>query len=330
MSEEEKKFRVNRKKFGFTYSCPRHGDCQNMSAQDKKDGKHIEGCACTNPIKDNQALVDFLMDKGGSCDYIVAHELHKSGKSHYHAYVKYAEEFQTTNPRMFDMCGCHPRIENPGKGWIPYITKDFDFVSNYYGISPWITATKMDTPEEAVEFLWETMPQEMCKYAHNISQNIHKRMRTSELPKALQWEGPYPSSFYPPVWDRYTHTLLLVGEPGINKTEFAKYLLGDHHYIKGSLQGLKNILFDKPLLLDEINMLDEDPEQSKEISDVINGGTIKMRYGDVIIPPGVPRIIINNFKPLRDPHKAVYGRRVLVHRIPPISGSQDISPFKIP
>jgi len=62
-----KKFRINRKKVGLTWSCP----------TDKDD----------NPIESKEKLLEFLELKGGHCQYVVAKELHESGKKHYHAYV---------------------------------------------------------------------------------------------------------------------------------------------------------------------------------------------------------------------------------------------------
>ena len=53
-------FRFHAKKVGLTYSCP----------VDKED----------NPIPDNTTLRDFLTDKVGHAKYIVAQELHESGK----------------------------------------------------------------------------------------------------------------------------------------------------------------------------------------------------------------------------------------------------------
>jgi len=145
---------------------------------------------------------------------------------------------------------------------------------------PFREAMACDDPDEAIQLLWERVPAEMCKNGHHIENNIRNRKRPIHEQK--RYAGPYPPEFYPPDdWNPDTHALLIVGPP---------------------------------LLFDEISMLDAHPEQSKEITDIENGGTIKMRYKPVIIPPGIKRVFLHNIEhPFRNPDGAVYGRRVVTH-----------------
>ena len=64
-------FRVNRKAFGLTYSCP-------VNASD-------------NPIQTHDELRNLLDEKGAN-QYIIGKENHQSGKVHWHVYVKYDQE----------------------------------------------------------------------------------------------------------------------------------------------------------------------------------------------------------------------------------------------
>eukprot|EP00966_Prymnesium_polylepis_P156448 3614696-Prymnesium_polylepis.1 len=63
-------------------------------------------------------------------------------------------------------------------------------------------------------------------------------------------------------------------------------------------------------------MLNADPGQSLEITDVESGGTIELRYKNVLIPPGIKRVFVHNLEhPFKNPKLAVYGRRVHTHVI---------------
>ena len=165
--------------------------------------------------------------------------------------------------------------------------------------------------------------------AHNIEENLRKKFKKVEDQK--RFYGPFPHYFYPGEiiddnfvhadFDPTTHSLLLVGPPVIGKTQFARYMLGDCDYVKSKLEGLRTCRFDKPILFDEICMLGTDkkpidPEDSKEITDVENGGSISARYRDIAIPCGIQRIFCSNMQhPFRNPNEAVYGRRVHTHVI---------------
>ena len=295
-------FRINRKKIGLTYSCP-------IDTED-------------NPISDTEELRDFILTLG-PCDYIIAEELHDSGKRHYHCHITFTDKISTYNERLFDCKGVHPEINNPGKGWLSYVTKGKEWISNWYTVGAWAHCLSMDSAQDAIEYLWHNKPEDMVRFGHTIEPNIRKRMKTRYEPQ--RYYGPY-HNWIPADWDPKTHALLITGPPGVNKTQFARYIVAhlwpnlDENgpdYVKGTLASLKGCSFDRPIIFDEINMLGEDPEQSKEITDVENGGTIKMRYGDQVIPPGVPRIFLHNMEyPFRDPAGAVYCRRVQCYRIP--------------
>jgi len=190
-----KKFRINRKKVGLTYSCPK----------DKDD----------NPIESKEILLDFLEKQGGHCQYVVAKELHESGKKHFHAYVYYDNKLDTRDAKFFDFQTVHPNIINPGAGWISYCKKDKEYITNIE-VNPFTAALALDTVENAMDFLWKKRPQCMALSGDRIEKNIAKKMRTLP-PKPDNFFGPWK---WPMIED--INSVMLIGPSDIGKTQFAK------------------------------------------------------------------------------------------------------------
>jgi len=190
-----KKFRINRKKVGLTYSCPTDAE--------------------ENPIESKEALLDFLEKQGGHCQYVVSKELHESGKKHYHAYVHYDNKLDTQDPRFFDFSDVHPNIINPGAGWISYCKKEKEFITNIE-VNPFTAALACDTVDDAMDFLWQKRPQCMALNGDRIEKNMAKRMRI--LP-------PKPGNYFGPWrWPMLENiqSVVLIGPSNIGKTQYAK------------------------------------------------------------------------------------------------------------
>ena len=201
---EKGQFRLNRKKVGCTWSAP----------EDKEE----------NPINNNQEILDYVTKKFGHCDYIIGEEEHKNGKKHFHSFFKFDDELDTTDPHCFDVAGVHPNIINPGQGWPKYCAKTGNYITNFYKKNSFLEASRMGSLTEAMDHLWAVEPKQMCLNAHNIEQNLAKKLCTKQEPTV--YYGPYPERYYPTEeeWDPKTHSLLLWGPPGVQKTQFSQYL----------------------------------------------------------------------------------------------------------
>lgn len=267
-------FRVNRKKFGMTWSCPTDTD--------------------DNPIANAQQVVDFLEEVGGKCLYSVAEEHHKDGKRHYHAWCKFDKEFNSANSGCFDLEGVHPKIENPGKGWLHYVQKEEEGKTLIENLPKGVfkEAAEKRTWAEAEELLWREEPKFMLQYACNAEKNFKRRRLATE--KGAVYYGPWP----PIEWDP-SRTLVLRGPAGCGKTQWAKYLARhmseDYCYVKGPVDKLKKIYHGQEVIIfDDISPFEKwTVNDWCSLFDTENGGSVNLRTAPADLAPGV-RILIDN------------------------------------
>lgn len=288
-----KRFRFQAKTVGLTFSCPVNAE--------------------QNPLDALWSAKTFLeqVRKWKAIEkYIICQEAHESGKFHYHLYLKFAEKLETESSTFFNLSDVHPNIINkPGSGWITYCTKDGNYITNFYEPCPWVQARDAGTVAEAVATLWKKRPREMMLHGKNIIENL----TNAKKPKVMAriFNGPFMDI----QWTNYSHTLILEGEPGVGKTQWARWW-GAHHggyfYCKGSLECLRHYNNEAVVIYDDIDIEKYDKLKWDDIFDVENGGTIAgMRYKDITVPPG-PKIWLQNpgMPRIPDPYKRIYGRRV--------------------
>lgn len=292
------KFRINRAKVGCTWSCP------------------ID--SSENPINTCEAILEHVIARYGECEYTIGMEAHRNGKNHFHGWFKFPAKLDEKNERCFDVCGVHPNIVDPGKGWEAYCAKHGDFISNHWEEDPYTQAASASTVKEAMDLLWKKRPADCAKYGEQMERNLRRRLNPA--PEPTIYYGPFPMHYFDFNWSPHTHSLLLWGPPGICKTQFARYIMshkfGDYEYVKRSHESLKKLSMSKPFIFDEVYMIDEDPFCSREVTDIENGGSVKCRNQNCDIPPGLPRIFCSNYEfPFRDPAESVYGRRVQTFEI---------------
>lgn len=307
-------FRVDRKKFGLTYSCP--------AALDR------------NPIASCEALRDKLVEKHGVAVYAICEEMHKDAdgeehetKNHFHVYIAFEVKVNSTNARVFDVDGVHPNILNrtPGNGWLAYVLgKDgkvqvrniTNMQDDPYAEAFLIAASK--SVDEAMRMLTRKRPRDVAINGRSVRANLTAH---GSLQRDRRWTGrhrPRIKSPWPATWNGKTKWI--EGPSGVGKTSWAKYWMhletnGDYLYVKGHPDGVKKLKpHHKGIIFDDMTIPQTWTEPDyNSLLDVENGGMINLRYGAVNIPADVKRLILSNPGNMYIPDAPALNRRYDKH-----------------
>ena len=125
-------------------------------------------CGALDPFH----VVEHLGKLGAEC--IVGRESHGDGGVHLHAFFMFESKFRSSDPRVFDVDGCHPNVSrgysNPADGY-DYATKDGDVVAggldrpgehNVQKHSVWATIVSAETEDEFWALVRELDPRALC------------------------------------------------------------------------------------------------------------------------------------------------------------------------
>lgn len=278
----EPKFRCQRNKNFLTYQCPT--DCTE------------------NPIKSKEELLHFLHGKVDIDRFSIGCEINSNkgeneGAFHYHAYIE--GKVDSYDCRFFDFKGVHPNwIKGSYARHVKYSQKFGDFITEgcEAKVDHFREALKLESSKDAINYLFEHEPKSMLLYGHNIRRNLERKLDSDKF-AGKRYYGPY--CFQPPkAWDSDIQTLVIVGDKGAGKTQWAKHYCdyqGGFLFCKGSLDALKHYNGQPWIIFDDIRV--EDYPQMKcwsEVFDVCDGGGVKMRHKDAQIPPGVKKIWLCN------------------------------------
>lgn len=306
-------FRFAAEKVGLTYSCPR---VKNADGEEDPEGEELP-----NPVDavwNSKEMLAFFLAKHNIEKYIFGRERHKTRPNffHYHIFIKFQERFESADCRFWDLQGVHPNIRSKPRVFFEnYCAKDGDYITNYWEPCPWAHARDLATFGDAVSYLWKKRPRDMMLHGKQIEDNIAHQKKQKFTGKI--YYGPYLDI----QWDHENKALVLQGDPGMMKTQWAKYWAlhhyGSYFYCKNSLDCLKHYNGETVIIFDDIH-LQERQTHIDACFDVEAGGSIPARNKDIVIPPG-PKIWLRNPKDpeIPDPKGNIFplDRRAVVVRI---------------
>ena len=293
-------FRMQTKKVGMIWSCP-----VQMAA---------------NPIGSKQVILDFLKASHGEFMYCIAQELHASGKLHFHAHCVFDTKLDIVDVRHFDICGVHANLLVPGLGWLQYVRKHGDLLTNIpEKKSICAEAIAMQDPGKGLAHIALLDASLYLRYSAAFERGLRSALQATR-PLGSAFMGPYQPTLAALPWNSATHSLLVWGASDVGKTQFIRYFAahkwGSYSYVRAGVDSLRGIDFNCPFVFDEADFRDLPDSVSREITDISDGGCIRARYNDILIPPGVERIFISNYeRPFANPANSVYGRRVISYHM---------------
>lgn len=277
------KFRVQYKNIGLTYSR-----CD----------------ATKEELLNHLTTLDIALD-----EYYIVQETHADGGLHLHAWISLSKKPNIRSARFFDYGKYHPNVKKAKRNWVyNYLKKqDKNPVTNI--ASTYIELAIEGKTQEAIDTFRQQHPRDYIVNMERVNANIEALSRRPPPQNIKPFTGDGP----PVDWNASTHTLLVIGAPGIGKTEWAKsYVtsLGETFLRVTHIDDLKRYRGHNFIIYDDCDFKHLPIPTQIHIAEVANDRSIHVRYGCARLPPGVKQIVLANEYPFSE-HGAI-SRRVLL------------------
>ncbi len=274
--------------------------------------------------------------------WFIAEETHADGGKHFHAYLKYDRNVNTHNAFYFDHLGYHPNWTGVRQklggvsGWIRYLLKEDEHPLTSYtsdDIKAFLEgksgkrnrdtafheALDLDTADLAYVHLLTVEPAHTITNSERIMKGLEDAYNRKITSRAFVYPGPIR---IPDGWNPATHSLLIFGDAGLGKTQWAKsyasiYGRADCLFVRH----VQDLALLKPthgtIIFDDLDFSKFSDGQCKNITDVGEQCSVRILYKCARIPPGTVRIFTANHEHIfEDIHNAIYGRRLISVEFP--------------
>lgn len=260
-----------------------------------------------------QELFEFIRGIKPTTYCVVSEERHADGNKHFHAFIQFERKLDSTNSRLFDYNGWHPKIE-PTRSVvkaIAYVKKDGNFLEE--GEQP--TGGKHSLHSKCSEMdraEWE----EYCienkiafAYCESIWNRTHPRDRGTITNQEFN-DGSVCTALEQFDWDFPANKgLILVGPSGCGKTLWAKRNAPRPCLFISHIDRLAE--FDerihKSIIFDDMTFKHYPIQAQIHMVDQYDDRDIHIRYKTAFIPKGTPKIFTCNEEPF-DQHEAIKRR----------------------
>ena len=278
-----KKFRAQYKTIGLTYSkCPLEREIVL------------------------EKLTEIVSVSGYSIkSYYVVQELHKDGTPHIHAWIELDNAPNIRSCRYFDIkigdTVFHPNFGKYKRSWVFNYLKKFDKTPLDNFVAGFIELAKQGNYLEAVESFQQQEPRTYVTHMTVVNTNLRTLGRRNRPDRVFP--PPIDGLPYPDGWDPTMTALLLCGDTGIGKTNWAKTwcAANDKTYLKvlGHIDYARHYNGEDVIIFDDVSLLHTPITNQIHACTVEEESAIHCRYSPAIIPRGV--IIIFTFNPGNDP-----------------------------
>lgn len=258
--------------------------------------------------KTREELRDFLIGLSYKIEeYYIAQETHKEAKDcpyHLHAWISFADKPNIKSEKYFDFDGYHPNIGKKKKNWIFNYLKKQDKTPCTNIEDNYVALAIAGKTKQAMEQFAFMHPKEFIVNYDRVKKHM------SILGKRKRTENVYPFTGEPIEWDIDQKSLLVIGQSGTGKTEWAKSFV-THHLKKTYLRvthidGLKKYDGEDFIIFDDVSFQHLPRETQIHICEVRNSRAIHCRHSCAEIPAGVCNIFLANARPFsHDPYQAI-------------------------
>jgi len=295
-NEISKKFRLSSKSFYLTY--PKSGDLTRERV-----------------LEHFQTFPKF--DK-----YLISKELHKDGDPHIHALLLLTKEYNLKDERAFDIDEHHPNIQSAKRRTAveQYITKDDDYITNYYKPkeNPWAIIHDPTIPiDTALATFTKKQPRAMVLWPEQVEKAAKKARLNPPEP-----EFPMDQFNQPPIeFEGRANNILLYGDGELGKTKFAEAHF-KHPLVVDTVDDLKKLDKDKHdgIVYDDWDFTEQGLKWPAtkviKLLETNREVTIPARYHNVTLPAGRKQMFTRNHSnpftdlPLQDPTRLALETRV--------------------